>query len=330
MAKFDISYNHIARMIDIHEKHYEVLVLNSNYLRYIPFDMIPSSVKHISLDSNDVTNLEVDVPMPNLQTLSIDSNRLQYLDILISIPTLHTLNLRKNCISDVNGLASATPSLKHLNLSYNDVEVMQCLPPTLETLNVNFCRLKLFPSRLPPTLQELTAVGNQLKMGGLPYFWGTNLRVLNLTNNQLKDFPSRLPDSLENLQLGGNLIQKVPARLPSNLKLLNLFDNKIQSLPSRTNVRVETLFVGRNQLTHDFSQNPLSWVKDLFEENNWNQAEHHRAQPKIKTCWKRFLLKKRLRQIARTQRIFEELLVVALHPDRVLQTDVISPEWSKL
>jgi len=327
MVEFDASYNDLSQMMDIHEKQYEVLILNGNYLRYIPFDMIPSSVKHISLDSNDLTNLEIDVPMPNLQTLSLERNRLQHLEILISIPTLQSLNLRKNRLSDVNVCLSALPSLKHANLSYNDVEVLRYLPSTLETLNANFCRIKLLPSRLPPTLQELTLVGNRLKMGGLPFVWPNNLRVLDLTNNELKEFPKRLPPSLEKLSLSRNQIESVPSVLPSNLKILNLFDNKIRKLPTHTNVRLQILFVGCNQLTHDFSEAPFSWAQDIFRSPNWNQWRHHQAQQKMKQCWKRFLLKKRLRQFVRTQRITEELLMVALHPDRVFQTDVISPEW---
>jgi Leucine-rich repeat (LRR) protein len=329
MSTFDVSYNELLRMMDLHEKQYEVLVLNGNYLRYIPFDMIPASVKHLSLDINDLTNLEIDVPLPNLQTLSLDTNRLRHMDILIPMPSLHTLNLRKNCLSDINGLAFALPSLKHLYLSYNELEVIQALPSTLETLNVNFCHLKLFPSRLPSTLQELTAVGNRLKMGGLPMNWGTNLRVLDLTNNSLKEFPKRLPDSLEKLSLSRNQIESIPSKLPSNLKILNLFDNKIRCLPTHTNVRLQILFAGNNQLTQDFSKIPVSWARDVFQSPNWNEERHQNSQIKMKRCWKRFLLKKRLRQIGRTRRITEELLMVALHPDRVIQTDVLSSEWSR-
>lgn len=330
MAKFDVSYNHLSRMMDIHEKQYEILILNGNNLRYVPFDMIPPSVKHISLDSNDLTNLEIDVPLPSLQTLSLDTNRLRHLDILIPILSLHSLNLRKNCLSDIDGLAFAAPSLKHLYVSHNEVEVIEALPSMLETLNLNFCRVKLFPSRLPSTLQELTAVGNRLKMGGLPLNWGNNLRVLDLTNNNLKAFPKKLPDSLEKLSLSRNEIESIPSVLPSNLKILNLFDNKIRNLPTHTNVRLQILFVGCNQLTHDFSEVPFSWARDVFQSPNWNEGRHHRGQLMMKRCWKRFLLKKRLRQFARSRRITEELLMVALHPDRVFQTDVISPEWLRV
>ena len=111
---------------------------------------------------------------------------------------------------------------------------------------------------------------------------------------------------------------------------MNVALNTLRQLPKKTNVRLQVLIVTSNQLTQDFEKEPIQWTKDLLCDFNWNDEKHHMAQPKIKKCWKRYILCKRLRHISRVRKIYEELLMIALHPDRILQTDTFSPGWSML
>jgi Leucine-rich repeat (LRR) protein len=327
MTTLDLQHNQMKQMIDLdHMRSYEILILNKNYLRYVPFDKIPSSVKHLSLDQNKLKRLEIDVPMPNLQTLSVELNDIKYVDIVVYLNALHTLNLRKNNISNLDFL-DCTPHLRYLDISFNDFKTLSNLPSTLETLKASFSEISMTTSRMPPSLLELTLVGNSLKNGGLPLFWGTGLRSLNLAMNHLTEFPKRLPDSLEHLQLQSNQITEIPSRLPSNLKVLNLALNKIRKLPAKTNVRLEMLVLSGNQITQDVTKEPLQWSRYTLTEWNWDTEDHHKAQKTIKKCWKRYLLKIRCRHIYRAQKIYDELMMIALHPDRILQTDVFSPEW---
>ncbi len=325
MTTLDLQMNQIKHMMDIGNRSYEILILNKNYLRYIPFEKIPGSVKHLSLDQNKLKRLEIDVPMVNLQTLSAEMNDIQFIEFAVYLNALHTLNVRKNNVSNLEFLDSI-PQLKHLDISFNDFETLNRLPATLETLKASFCNISMTASRMPSSLVELHLNANFLKNGSLPLFWGTNIRYIHLGENSLTEFPKRLPDSVEYLYLQNNKITEIPDKLPSNLKVLNLGMNHLRKLPSKTNVHLQTLILSGNHLTQDLSK-PISWSAYTIAESNWNTEKYHVAQKKIKKCWKRYLLKIRSRHIYRSRRIYDELMMIALHPDHILQTDAFSPEW---
>lgn len=324
--ELNLEHTQLSNLSDISNKTIRILVLNKNYLRYIFPEFLPSTLEHLSLDQNDLHHLELSFPLPYLKTLSLDKNDLKYMDINTGLPSLHTFSAKHNRIWNTDFL-SQMHSLKHLNLSQNNLKILQNLPRNLQTLSLKFNRIQMIQSRLPETLVELDLLGNSLRVGSLPLHWGNNLRLLNLGYNYLKEFPKRLPDTLEDIRLMNNQIEIIPAKLPANLKRMTLTGNKIRQLPSKTNVKLEVLVASHNHLTQDFEKESLSWVTHFFEEENWNHLEHHTAQTILKRCWKRYLLKIRLRQIARSHRIYDELLMVALHPDHILQTDTFSPEW---
>ena len=225
MSTLDLQYNQLTNPIDLGNRSYEILVLNKNYLRYVPFDKIPALVKHLSLDQNELRRLEIDVPMRNLQTLSAELNHIQFLEFTVYLYSLHTLNVRKNNISNLEFL-DLTPNLKDLDISFNDFKIVARLPSRLERLKASFCQISMTASRMPPTLLELHLVGNCLKNGSLPLFWGTNIQYVNLAENLITEFPKRLPDSVEFLYLQDNEITQIPEKLPANLKVLNLSMNK--------------------------------------------------------------------------------------------------------
>jgi Leucine-rich repeat (LRR) protein len=187
----------------------------------------------------------------------------------------------------------------------------------------------MIQSKLPPTVKEVNLSHNCLKQGGLPLSWGSALQSLILSFNQLKTFPKRLPDTVEQINLTMNQLEEFPSKLPVAMKTLNLTCNRIRSLPWKLNVRLKILKVDSNLLTQEFNENP-SWVTHFLAQENWNRSEHHQTQRLVKQCWKRYLLKKRLRHIYRSRQIYDELLLVALHPDHILQTDTFSPEWFKV
>jgi Leucine-rich repeat (LRR) protein len=327
MTELDVSHNHLEDLFDVSTKPFEILVLNKNYLRYLPFDMMPPTLKHLSADTNDILTLLIDTPMPELKSISLQKNKITVVEIDFDLPALQSLYLHKNYIRDISFLRSL-PNLIHLDISFNEVDTLQYLPSSLVSLKANFCKIRMIQSRLPPGLIEMSLVGNRLKNGSLPLCWGNSLRLLDLSNNQLKEFPKRLPDTLERLILCMNEITSLPKELPSSLKVLNLNKNKLHELPVNMNVRLTLLFASENHLTQEFDENPL-YAKHFFGDGNWNQSIHHKSQISMKKCWKRYLLQKRLRHLGRSRRIYEELLMVALHPDRVLQTDTFSPEWFK-
>lgn len=325
--EFNLEHTELSEMLDVSSKPVRILVLNKNYLRFLFSEFLPPTLEHLSLDENDIHHLELSHPLPHLKTLTLDKNNLKYMDVNTRLSSLHTFSANCNSIWNTEFL-SEMPSLKHLNLSKNDLKTLNNLPSSLQTLTAKFNRIQMVQSRLPESLVELNLLGNSLRIGSLPIRWSSNLRFLNLAYNSLKEFPKRLPDTLEDLRLMNNEIELIPSKLPSNLKNLNISGNKIRELPLKTNIRVEVLFASHNRLTQDFKKDPLTWVSHFWEERNWNQNEHHSSQRVILRCWKQYLLKIRLRHIARSRRIYEELLMIALHPDHILQTDVFSPGWS--
>ena len=321
----ELNLEHVAitRFSDISDKSFEILNLNKNYLRHIPPEFLPPTLKHLSLDINDIHHLELNSPLPNLLTLSININELRHIDMDITLPVLHTLSAKSNRLSNLEFLSSM-PSLKNLIIGQNNIRVLENLPNSLQSIQANFNKIQMVQSRLPPGLLELNLLGNSLRNGSLPLHWPTSLRVLNLSYNSLTEFPKKLPDGLEDLRLVENMIETIPSKLPSKLIRLTLAGNKIRSLPETMNVQLEVLIVSKNRLTQDFGKKQVSWTNYFFEEDNWNKTEHHIAQTILRRCWKRYLLKIRLRHIARSRRIYDELLVVSLHPDHILQTDTFS------
>lgn len=327
MLELNLEHTHLKRTIDVSDRRYESINLAKNYLRYLLSEDFPPTLKHLNLDQNDIQHLELSTPLPNLESLSIEKNNLKYIEIDIVLSSLKRLNLRYNELKNLEFLENM-PVVEHLDLNGNQVKRLESLPSTLKTLKARFCKIKMIQSRLPSGLEELNLLGNFLHNASLPFHWGSQLKYLDLGYNQLKKFPKNLPDTVLEIRLVDNQIEEIPSKLPAQLKRLVLSKNKIRTLPEHTNVVVDLLKVCNNQLTRNFHTNPIKWSRDLIlEGDNWNTDEHHDAQRKIQKCWKRYILNVRLRHYSRARKVYDELLMVALHPDHILQTDVFSPEW---
>ena len=81
MVELNLEHIHIDRLMDLSQKRCEILILNKNYLRYVFSELLPPTLKHLSLDQNDIHHLELSDPLPHLQTMSIEKNDLQYMDV---------------------------------------------------------------------------------------------------------------------------------------------------------------------------------------------------------------------------------------------------------
>ena len=323
--ELDLSDSNLTQFQDLSPVAWRKINLNHNFLFHIFWDNLPISVEYISAARNEVRHIDIDMPFPFLQTLLLSKNHIRSFRIDVILSSLQTLDLSQNWIESLQFL-DHMPALKHLTLSHNEVELLQNLPQSLETLNASHCRIKLVQTRLPPNLKELNLAHNNLKQGGLPLCWGS-LQSLTLSFNQLKSFPKRLPDTVTHINLAMNEIEDIPSKLPASLHTLLLNHNRIRHVPWKTNVHLHILKIDFNRIIQDFTNGTLPWVTHFLVNNNWNDPEHNQTQRIVKRCWKRYLLKKRLRHIYRSRVIYDELLMVALHPDHVLQTDVFSPEW---
>jgi len=325
--ELDVSESNETHVRDLSPVAWTSINLNQNHLRHIPWDHLPLSLKTFSATRNELKHVEIDMPFPFLETLSLNKNFMRSFRVEVILSALKTLDISQNWLDNLLFLQHL-PNVKHLNLSYNDFEVIEYLPRNLETLQASHCKIKMIQSKLPSTLKELNLSYNALKQGGLPRSWG-GLETLTLCFNQLKKFPKNLPDTLKHINLVSNQIEEIPRKLPSSLQMLNLSQNRIRAIPppmNQTN-RLQILKIDSNLLTQDFTNQTPSWITHFWAEDNWNLVSHHSAQRLMKQCWKRYLLKKRLRHIYRSRHIYNELLMVTLHPDHILQTDVFSPGW---
>jgi hypothetical protein len=141
---------------------------------------------------------------------------------------------------------------------------------------------------------------------------------------------------LEVLNLTQNRISEIPASLQGlpNLQVLSLANNKIRSISIefRRNP-ISVVNVSNNELTvllQDQNREIQSrWAKVIMEDKNWTKSIHHKAANRIQKNWRISRIQVRIRTWKRIGILKEELLCVSMMPERIWQTDNISPEWKR-
>lgn len=326
----------------------ETLLLEESDFREVP-NLAHTKETHLSLDANRILEIEATHLPPRIEYLSIRNNLLRSDDIQFNSPLLllHTLHLDNNELSFIDGSFIMCANLKILSLrnnklskiefpyltsletlhiDKNPIQTLDRLPANLKVLTAADCSLRMVQSKLPLKLERIDFSGNKLYYAGLPFTWGS-VHTVDISFNRIQRFPRGLPDTLKTLNMQVNALEILPATLPKGLQYINLSRNKLRSLPKAPGPHLEMLLASRNELCFPSEEKP-SWIKEIRMYENWNTLYHHRQQTKIKRCWRRYILQKRLRIYKRTQAIYSELLEVALSPEHILQTDVFSPEWN--
>lgn len=314
---------HIPNLSHTHETH---ISLETNRIIEIEATHLPPRIEYLSLRNNLLRSddIQFNSPLLHLHTLLLDDNELTFLDgSFLMCANLKILSLRNNKLSKID--IPYLTALETLVVDKNPIQTLDCLPPNLKVLSASDCSIRMIQSRLPSKVEIINFSGNKLYYAGLPFSWGC-AHSIDLSFNKIQRFPRGLPDSLKTLNMQANTVEALPSTLPKNLQYMNLNRNKVRSLPLAPGPHVEIFLVSRNELCFTQEQKP-SWIKEIRMYDNWNSQYHHRLQIKIKQCWRRYRLRKRLRIYKRTQAIYSELLEVALSPEHILQTDVFSPEW---
>lgn len=174
--------------------------------------------------------------------------------ILIDCSDLQTLDLSRNQISVLEYLPAG---LQTLYLSSNRISVLENLPDGLQTLDLSFNQISVLEN-LPDGLQLLDLSSNQIsKLKSLP----DGLQSLYLNWNQISVLEN-LPDGLQTLDLSSNQIS-VLENLPEDLKKLYLFQNETNNIPSE--------LLG-NSPSDNCLYNVRAWFTDLEKESAPNQA----------------------------------------------------------
>lgn len=287
---------------------------------------LPTGLEELDMSYNELATDGLLSTWPDtLRQLVLSHNSFRSLEVVVHWPIhLHTLDLRKTQMSGT--LPTNLPAgLRTLNVSDTHLTHIIALPTGLQELYATYTSLKTLPSVLPDGLTILEAGECALRNRGLPLRWNGALKRLDLHGNSLTRIPRGLPEGLLELNLTSNRIEEVRP-IPTTLRILHLGRNRIRSLPNwlRAPERRRMLFtIQENCLT----EAPVAANCLLWSGGQWVGPEFTIAALRIQRAWRWKQFRSGIRSIARLRRIEEELLAVAMSPERAGAFEPISSEW---
>ena len=326
--ELDLTNSNLETFPHLSGFEYKKVNASSNSIQVLWDEHMPRGIEELNLDENRLSTDGLLIEWPDtIKTLSLAYNPYRILDIVVVWPTaLRVLN-----ISNTNLIEFPTnlpQSLEVLNVSRTFIKQISHLPEGLKELYVNSAELKFLPKRLPPALEILNASNNSLRNGGLSLLWGSSLKFLDLNYNHLTQPPRRLPNTIEHLNLSGNFIGSISAEanFPESLKILHLGHNKIFELPAWLGKRRQLRFtIQRNLLVKPVEAvNCLTWI------SQWIGPGYTEAAHMIQKGWRSYRMRRRLSAWRKSAILRNELLALAMHPDRAGRYENISSEWRKL
>ncbi|KAG8436887.1 hypothetical protein GDO86_007833 [Hymenochirus boettgeri] len=268
-----LSDDGIPENVFNHSDNVEILILSSNFLKYVPenlppalcklhlqnnrLEKIPSAAfKHLTglrelyLLNNRLTNEGMDnetfTKLNKLEYLDLSSNNLTH--IPGGLPrNIVILHLEKNSIRSVSeDVLTQIRNLEYLLLHNNKLRANGIHPDAfaglkkLHTVHLYNNLLEKVPPGLPRRVKTLMLLHNQISSISKNDFATTYLlEDLNLSYNKIvsstvhKDAFRKLR-LLKTLEISGNILKSVPYGLPKNLEILKLKDNAISTFPHDT------------------------------------------------------------------------------------------------
>lgn len=240
----------------------EILDLRENQVEYFPQGFIQKmpALSRLRMCTNCLTtlNLMSEQFSGSLYELDFSNNRLNQIvadqGTLTALGNLTYLNLSLNDLEWLpSGLFSSLPSLRSVDLSYNNIDI--CLPEEAETstdiisacvdwknvvslrqLYLRGCDLERIPSSaftgLSLTHLELSDNPGLIVQDSIQSLRRT-LQHLGLGNTHIQDFDFSPFQSLKSLNISRNSLAFLPPSLLNlDLKVLDLRDNRLSSIPS--------------------------------------------------------------------------------------------------
>ncbi|NWU95545.1 LRRK2 kinase, partial [Upupa epops] len=269
----------------ISEKEYiKSLDLSSNELENIDAisqnSCLTSHLEHLEkleLHQNALANIPEQLceNLKCLTYLDLHSNRFTYFPTyLLRMNCIANLDISRNDIGPSFSLDPhlRCPTLKHLNLSYNQ---LVCVPEFLTTVAENLEQLLLEGNKIsrlcsPICLKELKIVNiskNNISSVAENVFMGcTKLEQFNAKMNTL-EIISDLPSSITSLKLSQNCFTSVPEAilLLPHLRSVDLSQNKIITLPGPMHwksLNLRELLFNHNQIDIlDLSEKACAWSR---------------------------------------------------------------------
>ncbi|XP_073344980.1 transforming growth factor beta activator LRRC33 [Pagrus major] len=240
----------------------EILDLRANQLGYFPRGFIQRMpvLSRLQMCTNclETLNLTSEQLSSSLYELDVSNNRLNQIvadeGTMAAFGNLTYLNLSLNVLESLpSGLFSSLPSLRSVDLSYNDISI--CLPEEAETSTESMSACVDWKNIV--SLRQLYLKGCNLRKIPLSAFAGLSLTHLELSDNReliVERSIQSLSRTLQHLGLGNTRIQDFdfshfkslislnisrnslthlpPSLLNLDLKVLDLRDNKLSTIPS--------------------------------------------------------------------------------------------------
>jgi len=326
MEVLNISSTSLTTFPQIHHTSYKTVNASWNKIRVLWDEELPREIQELNLEGNYLTSDGLLPVWPNtIQILNLCNNRIMDIGFVARWPSaLRVLNLSSNHIAHTLSFRNFSRSLEEVDISFSEVTCVLDFPPNLKVFTAISTPLQQIPSKCPDTLVKLN-VTHARHLQGIPSYFGNSLEVLELHNVRLRKFPRNLPDSLKFLNLSRNFLQEFCARekFPPNLELLHIGDNRIMEIPNWLQLFTNLRYTIQNNLLLEIpnSRNCLIAHSQLIGEN------YMAAARQIQRKWRKYKMTSPFRVWYRISRVKQELLALAMCPERAGKFEDVSPEW---
>uniref|UniRef100_A0A6C0HLY0 Uncharacterized protein n=1 Tax=viral metagenome TaxID=1070528 RepID=A0A6C0HLY0_9ZZZZ len=285
----DCGNNRLTALPDPLPPYLYTLDCEDNKLTRLPA-VLPHTITRLYADRNQITELPAVLP-ENLEMLSVDENLLTELPEALPA-TLRVLYASKNRLTHLPAVLPR--GLTSLMVSHNQITEFTEFPPDIDHLYLckNPAPGPLPP--LPPALKRLTVCSLGIKaLPALP----PRLEMLRASENKLTSLPT-LPATVTDICVGHNYLTSLPLPLPPNLVVLAAVWNRLGHLP-------------------DPEEFPKTITTFWFDGNALPNEEEGESLEEYLAHVKRLFAKYRARITKRTEAIFEEMMALTWHPDRL-------------
>jgi Leucine-rich repeat (LRR) protein len=313
---------------EIRDRLYENIDASWNSIGILWEEEIPETTKVLNLEGNRLVADGLLQVWPNsIHTLNLSKNCITDLrDVNWWPNSLRVLNISSNAIAGVVNFGVFPPSLEELEISSTDITSIVEFPQNLKVFTAISTALQRLPSRCPDSLTKCTvSYATKMRKNGLPNYWGASLEYLELHNSRVHEFPRNLPASLKLLNLSKNRIGAICslAQFPPNLQTLHLGDNRIMELPNWFQKFPKMFYTIQNNLLTEIPTTPncLIAVPQLVGPKFQSSVQ------RIQRCWRSYKMRSPFRTWYRISVLKNELLALAMCPERAGRFEDVSPEW---
>ena len=317
---------------DVSEQKATTLRLARNNINILNNEHFPRRCKVLDASVNRIRNDGIPLEwLASLEEIYLDENFIHDTEGVVWPPGLRLLSLSGNPLCDFPpDLPDSVETILCKNTRLNKITK---LPSSLKHIALNGSSIYRIPYELPSTLRTFCANGNLLTTRSLPVSWGMSLRTLCLDDNKIAQFPQGLPNTVQHISLNRNRIKEIPDDLPADLLTMSLYQNRIQIIHyGQRKKPIEVVILNDNELiccvNKDQEKMEFRWANSIQELDNWNVGGYHLCANRIARAWKRYCLRKGMRQWGRMNKVRWELYAASMHPNRAGRFQNIDPQWN--